>query len=178
MKTPHKVLAHAYEIGYRVNVDGVFTGPRGNVIPIKCKSNHRYPQALITMGGKRHNILIHRFAAYCSYGEDVFADGIVVRHLNADVLDVSRGNIAIGTHSDNELDKPNEVRSKNARQAVLSREDTRRLTMRKFTDDQARSIKIRLASGERGADIAREFDVSKDTIYQIKRGETYTDIAI
>lgn len=178
MQTSHQVLIFAHEKGYRVSDEGVFTGPKGNTLAVKRRSNHKYPQAIITMEGKRHNICIHRFAAYCFYGEHLFKKGIVVRHLNADVLDVSKSNLALGTYSDNELDKPKELRIENAKNAVMSRKDTRRLTMRKFTDDQAFSIKSRLAQGERGSDLAKEYNVSRETIYQIKRGETYTDIAI
>lgn len=178
MKTPHRVLVTAYEKGYRISEEGVFTGPKGNLIEVKRRSNHKYPQALMNMDGKRHNMLMHRFAAYCFYGDELFAQDIVVRHLNANVLDVSKENIALGTYSDNEHDKPKETRIKNARNAVLSREDTRRMTMRKLSYDQAYSIKVRLKNGENGAAIAREYNVSKETIYQIKHGETYTDVAI
>lgn len=173
-----KTVVYAYEKGYRVTEAGVYVNPKGLPLLITIRSNHKYPQAQIRIEGKNHNYLIHRLAAYCFYGDQVFVEGIHVRHLNGNVLDVSRTNIALGSRSENERDKPKEVRRTNAKSANARRRDTRRLTMRKFTDDEVRNIKRRLSEGERGVDIAREYDVVKDTIYQIKRGETYADILL
>lgn len=130
----------------------------------------------VVVNGERVNLHIHRLAAYFFYGGDTFEEGICVRHLNGDVLNVSAGNIALGSYSENERDKPPELRSRNARKANRSRKDTRRMTMRKFSCEDIIDIKTRLMRGETGASIARSYDVVKDTIYQIKHGETYSDI--
>ena len=44
------------------------------------------------------------------FGDKIFEEGIVVRHLNGDSLDNSWENISIGTNSDNCLDKHPVVR--------------------------------------------------------------------
>lgn len=128
------------------------------------------------MNGEKVNYLVHRLAAYCFYGEEMFREGIVVRHLNGNTLDVSRKNIALGTPSENEQDKDPAVRSKNASAANKARKETRRLSLRKLSIDDVLTIKKRLLNGEKGVDIAKDFGVVKDTIYEIKRGNRYKDI--
>lgn len=55
-------------------------------------------------------LFVHRLQAYQKFGDKIFEKGIVVRHLNGDSLDNSWDNIAIGTHSDNMMDKSLECR--------------------------------------------------------------------
>jgi hypothetical protein len=171
-----RTIVYLYEKGYRVDQNGVFRNPKGNELPIKLKSNHKYPQTQVIMEGKKRNFHIHRLAAYCFYGDLMFKEGIHVRHLNANPLDLSKDNIVLGTPSENERDKPKELRIKNAKYAVSCRKDTRRLSLRKLTNDQIIEIKKRLSRNEKGVDIARDYSVSKETIYKIRRGKSYTDV--
>lgn len=171
-----KLFAYMKRKGYIVTDDGRFFNHKGVERQIYTKSNHKYPQSQIYFEGKRVNYQYHRFAAYCFYGEDMFNDGIVVRHLNGDTLDISRQNIALGTYSDNEKDKSVQTRKRVASQANRKRKTVERYTMRKFTPEQVRYIRELSAKGVKGVDSARQFSVTKDTIYQILRGETYKDI--
>jgi len=52
----------------------------------------------------KQHILVHRFQAYQKYGELLFVDGMVARHLNGNPLDNSWDNIVIGTQKDNMAD--------------------------------------------------------------------------
>jgi hypothetical protein len=158
-------IVHLYDRGYRVSEDGVFTNYKGEVRSVKLKSNHKYPQSQVIIDGKKMNYHIHRLAAYCFYGDKMFEEGIHVRHLNGNVLDVSKNNIALGTPSENEQDKPKVMRVRNARKATSCRKDKRRLSMRRFSDDEVEDIKRRLAKKENNAQIARDYGVTKDTIY-------------
>jgi hypothetical protein len=176
MSKSKDVIRFLYKKGYRVSDNGVLTNPKGKIITIKIKSNHKYPQTQAIMDGEKVNYHLHRLAAYCFYGEEMFKEGICVRHLSGDVLDISKRNIAIGTYSENEKDKDPRIRSINASNSVKQRKDTRRLTMRRFSDDEVIEIRERLSNGEKGAHIAKEYGVVKDVIYQIKRGETYKEI--
>ena len=174
----HDVIRRAYEKGYHVTEDGTLISSVGNKLPLKIRSNHTYPQIVVNIDGKRYNIAVHRLAAYCYYGEQLFEEGIVVRHLSDDLLDVSKNNLALGTYSDNERDKPAYVRSTVGKIANSARKETRRLTMRKFDDDQVRQIKIRLRDGDRVPDIARDYGVDNSVIRQIRIGHSYKDINI
>ncbi|NGM81230.1 hypothetical protein G5B47_02255 [Paenibacillus sp. 7124] len=176
MSKHEEVVKFAYAKGYRVTEDGRYLNPNGKELLIKVRSTHVYPQGCVSMRGRRNSFHLHKLAAYCFYGEDSFRDGIVVRHMGGGVLDISRENLKLGTYSDNEQDKPAEVRSDVGRLANSARKDTRRKTMRRLTDEQVRNIKRRLDTGDRGVDIARDYGVVKDTIYYIARGINYREI--
>lgn len=156
--------------------DGRFTGTVGQELPISLKGSQKYPSRQVSVGGKKKNYYIHRLAAYCFYGERIFDEGIVVRHLNGDKTDCSKGNIAIGTTSENHMDKPSEVRSRSASIAARARVNVERKTLRKLTDKQAYEVKSLIHSGVDCVTISKKFGVSDEAIYQIKNGETYKDI--
>lgn len=62
-------------------------------------------------------IKCHRLQAYQKYGDMLYGEGMMVRHLNGDSLDNSWGNIAIGTNSENQMDIPEQIRLFRARYA-------------------------------------------------------------
>lgn len=107
LSNKNKAIIEAYERGYRVTEDGQFIGFRGEIredyyIPGK------YPEFKLKKAKQRiktTTIRIHRFAAYCFYGDKIFEPGIIVRHLNDDKLDYSKANIALGTYQDNADDR-------------------------------------------------------------------------
>ena len=100
----------AYEKGYRVTKDGQLLNPKG--IKIGSINNHGYEKTNIGINGKDVVIKTHRLQAYQKYGNKLYEDGIVVRHLNGNPLDNSFNNIAIGTYRDNTMDIPKEIRIK------------------------------------------------------------------
>ena len=101
----------AYERGYRVTKDGSLLNPKGKVIGDSVDSRG-YKQTSIKINKKNTNIRTHRLQAYQKYGNKLFEDGIVVRHLNGNRLDNSLYNIAIGTQRDNLMDIPKEIRTR------------------------------------------------------------------
>lgn len=96
----------AYEKGYRVTKEGHLLNPKGE--KIGCVNQHGYEHFKFMINKKRTNISTHRLQAYQKYGNKLFKDGIVVRHLNSNSLDNSWGNIAIGTQKENMMDRPKE----------------------------------------------------------------------
>ena len=98
----------AYEKGYRVNKDGELLGLFNT--KIGCVNGKGYEHTGIKLNKKHINLETHRLQAYQKYGDKLYEDGIVVRHLNANPLDNSWHNIAIGTHKDNYLDIPEKTR--------------------------------------------------------------------
>ena len=100
----------AYEKGYRVTKDGHLLNPRGKVIGNISSGYIR----MALYEEKKMSVKVHRLQAYQKYGNKLYEDGIVVRHLNGNKLDNSWDNIAIGTYRDNSMDIPKEIRIKRA----------------------------------------------------------------
>ena len=99
----------AYDRGYRVTNNGKLIGLSNKVIG--CVNNNGYENTGFNVNKKYINIATHRLQAYQKYGDKLYEDGIVVRHLNGNKLDNSWDNIAIGTYRDNAMDIPKEIRT-------------------------------------------------------------------
>lgn len=105
------ILYKAVELGFHVENDG--TLKRNNVILhptnystnsyIRLSTNFRYNNIL-------YRVTVHQLQAFQKFGDKLFENGIVVRHLNGKSDDNSYDNIAIGTASDNRLDIPEHKR--------------------------------------------------------------------
>lgn len=89
-----------------------------NQILIRIKSNwkprlygkQRYPYMEIWIDKKVQAFPLHKFCAYLLYGDKAFEKGIVVRHKDGNTLNLSKDNILLGTHSQNNMDKPKHKR--------------------------------------------------------------------
>ncbi|OZB98152.1 HNH endonuclease [Paenibacillus sp. XY044] len=173
-----KRIVEAYNRGYRVTPEGVFLNRHGVALSIELKSKQRYPSRQISINGKKKNYYIHRLAAYCFYGDEVFKEYIQVRHLNGNVLDISKSNLALGTCSENHHDKSPEVRKCSATKASHSRKNVTMRTLRKLTDEQALNVKMLLHQGVDCVTISKMYKVSDETIRQIKNGLTYKEIKL
>jgi hypothetical protein len=116
MNKNHQAIREAKEQGYNVCVNGILTDPRDTVISLKLTKTQRYPIMHIDslLNHKPFLILIHRFAAYCFYGEELFKPNTVVRHRNRNTLDISKENILLGTPVQNSQDIPLHIRRQNS----------------------------------------------------------------
>lgn len=100
----------AYKKGYRVTKDGQLLNPKG--IKIGSINSGGYEYFGLRINKKQKNIETHRLQAYQKYGNKLFEDNIIVRHLNRNSLDNAFDNISIGTHKDNYIDIPEENKKK------------------------------------------------------------------
>lgn len=100
------------ERGYEITKDGNVFNPKGRKVGMVNKEG--YMKVSIRLDKKTVHFFAHRLQAFKKYGQDLFESGIVARHLNGNSLDNSWDNIAIGTHSDNMMDIPEDVRIKKA----------------------------------------------------------------
>ena len=107
----------AYERGYRVTKDGQLLNPRGKVIGNISSGYIR----MSLYEGKKKSVKAHRLQAYQKYGDKLYEDGIMVRHLNGNPLDNSWDNILLGTHKDNQMDIAKEIRIKRSISAGKAR---------------------------------------------------------
>ena len=106
----------AHEKGYRVKGDKV-TGV--TVCYVKLLNDRNgYPYFKIRHKGKMIKVMAHRLAAFQKFGEAMYEEGTQVRHLNGDPSDFRFTNIAIGTQSQNSMDRPKEQRVASAKHAA------------------------------------------------------------
>lgn len=169
-------IVQAYSRGYRVN-EGKLIGPKGE-LSIKLYGKQRYPTFSTNWDRRVYGIPVHQFAAYCYYGVKSFDDGLVVRHRDGNTLNISIDNILLGTHSENNLDKPRETRTGAAktaraaqgtvpRNALLREEDV------KYIRDKYSKLKTKKAPNGFTASLAKEFGMSKAAISNVAKGKTY-----
>lgn len=164
----HEYIKEAFSRGYRINQEtGNIVSPTGKIRENKLFGSQRYASFAMTkiINGvkKTASFPVHKFAAYCYFGDSAFT--LHVRHLNGNTLDNSLKNIALGSPSDNEMDKPKSVRSNSARIA-RSKQGHSGLTS-KLNYNDAQLIKN---SKESSNILAKKFNVSKSCIQSIKKG--------
>lgn len=172
-----RLIRRSYDRGYRVTPDGVLIGLKGKPLPVRKRGKQSYPTFSVSTSEtvcKVFGIPVHKFAAFCFYGSAVFEPGIVVRHKNGNVYDVSAVNILIGSHSQNNLDKPAATRMKAAKLARAAQ--GYRAYNALFTDDQIRGIRLRAFKRGEKAALARELGVAKTTITDILKRRIYADV--
>src|SRR5437763_11161941 len=86
--------------GYYHDKQGnIYNKSGGEVILHKNGYYLRFGVRADKMYGRRKmlNIAVHRFIAYCKFGEIVFMDGVYVRHKNGKALDNRPDNLLVGT---------------------------------------------------------------------------------
>lgn len=115
----------AHQKGYRVSDDGTFYSNRGN--EIKYVGGRGYKRTTIKINGKNKVLFAHRLQAYQKYGDAIYREGLMVRHLDGNKLNNSIDNIQLGTARDNMMDVPSDIRksraSKAARQTIKYNRD-------------------------------------------------------
>lgn len=124
----------AFEKGYRVTDEGKVTGLKGETVGFT--QTNGYPTFKIRgVENKNLNVSSHRLQAYQKYGEKIYEDGIVVRHLDGDKHNNSKNNISIGTYSDNYMDQPESVRVSRAKHASSFLKKYNNEEIKKFHDE-------------------------------------------
>ena len=80
------------------------------------------------------NIKVHRMQAYQKFGDKIYNENLVVRHVNGNYLDNSLDNIELGTDSENMMDVPEEIRIKKASNAAKIYSDELVTTIKRFKE--------------------------------------------
>ena len=149
---------------YSVDIDGnVFAYPNlAHRSEKKLKPRLRkteYVYVSLRKDGKTIDCTIHRLVAKTFLD---CVDGMQVNHINGNRIDNRLVNLEMVTPSQNYLHGM--FVNKNG--------------IAKLTHEQAEEVKRRVALGERQVDIAKEFNVFKQTINQIVRGTGYKNSKI
>lgn len=157
MTQNRRAIELAYKKGYRVTEEGELIGLKGDPLKVKAYGKQRYPTFTVngvsfTKSGIK-SIRVHQFAAYCFYGEAMFEDGIIVRHLNDNPYDFSKENIALGTDKDNKADIPMRKRSY--------------MTARRLSFEQAEEIRGLFDKGVNSVDISERYGITRNYVYDI-----------
>ena len=110
-------IIYAMSKGYTIDDFGNIDSPFGNRLnPSVDRKRSKYRKFSINRYSAPYmcsnKIPVHRFQAYKKFGEQIFREDMVVRHLNGNSLDNSWENIGIGTQTDNSRDIPLEKRTK------------------------------------------------------------------
>jgi len=103
----------ASSMGYYVDKDGFAFSKNKRRVGTRSIKPYYYLGIRINKS-KIIKVYIHRLQAYQKYGNGIYINGIVVRHLNGNSLDNSISNIEIGTVSQNQMDIPSSIRIKSS----------------------------------------------------------------
>ena len=152
----NKVIIEAYNKGYRVSNNGNLVNSIKGIVKTIIQKNGYKKFTIKSKEYGRYTVHCYRLQAYQKYGMEMFEDGICVRHLNGNSLDDSYDNIAIGTHSDNMMDIPKDVRVAKAMKAGA--------VNRRFTDKQVQEILIDRENGYTYKALCEKYDTSKSTL--------------
>ena len=139
MNKAKDVILLAKEKGYSCDKKGNAIGPKGNILvsPTKEARNGRQGFTIRTdlLTGKRSTSVIplHRWIAFCKFGNRIFDEALVVRHLDGNVRNNSWNNLDLGSQSDNMMDRPEAARILHAKRAASF--------VRKFTDQEELEIR-------------------------------------
>jgi hypothetical protein len=137
----------AHSFGYRINADGTIVNPNGKCLRGGRAKSKRYPYNYFSLFAlnvpgiykRTFKVFAHRLQAYQQFGDEMFKEGIVVRHLDGNASNNAINNIAIGTASDNMMDRPRHERLAHAIRAGNSN--------RRFSDDEVQQIREDHAAG-------------------------------
>ena len=150
----------AFEMGYRVSDDGTLVGLQGQVRLVH-EDKDGYRRFTIRQERKSRSVNVHRLAAYQWFGEALFAAGIEVRHLDGVRTNCSKNNIAIGTRSQNEMDKPAELRRRQAGRAA-----------RRLSDEQVAQLRQDRVNGAFVSALSKKYGVSMGTVSNLINNKT------
>lgn len=106
-----KAILTAFNKNYTFNGKNI-VNPKGMILKGGINSSGYSIFSMRVEKVKRISVPIHQFVAYTKYKEKLFNKYVHVRHLDGNKLNNNEINIAIGSASENCLDKPKEIRIK------------------------------------------------------------------
>tara|TARA_R100000656_G_scaffold63175_4_gene48592 strand:+ start:87 stop:563 length:477 start_codon:yes stop_codon:yes gene_type:complete len=109
-----EVILELLDKGYTVNKKGFVINPKGKELS-GCVTTDGYMKIGVrVLDGISYTLRVHKFQAYLKFGEEMFKEGIVIRHLDGNPSNNSWKNIALGTQSENMMDRSKVDRIQNA----------------------------------------------------------------
>lgn len=145
----HKREKALFEKGYYVDRMGNLYNPNGKRIVGSINSQGRRTTGVRDSRKCVTTISFHRMVAYAKYGDRLYDDNMLVRHLDGNPLNNSWDNIAIGTQHDNMMDMDISARIKRSS-----------MTTKKYTDEIAREIRECHRNGMSYQEIMKRYNIS------------------
>lgn len=136
--------------GYYCNKEGNIFSKRGKINPYVIKGYARFS---VRYNSNSKYITYHRFIGYIKYGDAIFDKKLCIRHLDGNSLNNSWDNLKIGTHRENSMDKPKELRIKCAKYAA-----------KKYSDDIINSLKKDRESGFTYNQLKEKYNICKSML--------------
>lgn len=132
---------------------------------VVCGPHQRqgYARVGFTLDGVRYRVLVHR-AVWWVYG-GIIPDGMQVNHRDGNKANNDIDNLELVTPRGNVAHAEETGLARHAR--------GERQGAAKLTNAQAIEVRQRLAAGERGVALAREYRVSPSTVSRVGLGRTY-----
>lgn len=121
----------AFIKGYYVDNNGNVYGPSGCMIGITT-NKRGYKYLTMKENGKSYYLSIHRFIALFKFGSRIYNEKLEIRHLDGNPSNNYFNNIEIGTHSDNMMDIPQQVRFNIGRNNPIKYQQDLVLKIRKY----------------------------------------------
>lgn len=149
MNSKNEILAK--EKGYYVDKQGNAFSPRGNMVGTRGEDPYMYFGIRISKT-KVVKVYIHRLQAHQKFGDAIFDENIEVRHLNGNSFDNSYDNIAIGTPSENSMDKPADKRQR----ASLIASDK----LKVYSDEMVLEIQLMRNAGLTYSELMKKYNIS------------------
>ncbi len=166
----NKLMVYASKRGYVADKDGAiyFKGRKRSLV-IDSRGYLNFCVSMYNeVRGKRiiSRVWVHRLQAYQKYGDDMFKEGVQVRHFNSNNKDNSSDNILIGTPSQNAMDKPEHLRKSMAINASYKN--------RILTNEQVKELIIDRSEGMSYGKLMKKYNISsKGTISFIIQKSLY-----
>lgn len=128
------LIIEAFEDGYDINRKGYLVRKNGTIkSEFKLGKNGYLLVSLRLLTDSRGKVLIHKLQAYKKFGNRMFKEGIVVRHLDGNPLNNSWENIQIGTPTQNQMDITPEERKIHALKAIRKKQDSSRPLEKRYS---------------------------------------------
>jgi hypothetical protein len=118
----------------------------------------KYPNVRLTVGGVVRARCVHKLVSRAFLGP--MPDGMQVRHLDGDTMNCRAGNLAYGTHKENQEDKVRHGTSSYGEKNPRA----------KLTAEQAKAIVADYGFGISARDLASQCSVNPSTIHRIVKG--------
>jgi hypothetical protein len=95
-----------FERGYSITDEGKVFNPKGEERKLGKTKDGYYSINLRLPKGNSTRVFIHKIQAFKKFGDKIFEQDIVIRHLNGISTNNTWENIGIGSQSDNLMDIP------------------------------------------------------------------------
>lgn len=173
MSKTHDMIKLAHFKGYRVTPAGEVLNSNGKPRILRLATSNasvRYLVFSLYTPDGAFPVHVHKLQAYQKFGEAMFEPNIVVRHLDGNSLNNAPDNIAIGTITDNAMDRPKLDRSLHAQ--LASKAASRR------SDETWEAVRADYAAGLGYKKLEKKYGIGRSTLsYQLSKKAAYRTLA-